>query len=126
MNNNELKNEIETNMNRYFKAKDNFNLLTEDNKMLVNRVETTLATLPENSAIKKIVDNKIDEYSEHTKNLGDTKNLNIAYDLKQETALVRVRKNNPPESSRAAFINVAILLYGVLNIGFILAIALMK
>ena len=35
-------------------------------------------------------------------------------------------EETPTKSSRAAFINIAIILYGVLNIGIILAIALMK
>ncbi len=121
-----LKHEIDTNMDRYFKAKDNFNLLTEDNKMLVGKVESYIANLPENSAIKALIDEKLDTYSSETKSLGDTKSMNLAYDLKQGQALVRTKKEEHHYSSRAAFINIAILLYGTLNIGFILAVALMK
>lgn len=126
MNKEILMEDINSHMKRYFNAKDNFNLLTEDNKMLIGKVEQYIANLPEGSEIKTLINEQIDEYSSETKSLGDTKSMNLAYDLKQGQALVRVKKENTEYSSRAAFINIAILLYGVLNIGFILATALLK
>ncbi len=122
----DLKHEIDVGMERYFNAKDNFNLLTEDNKMLIGKAEQYIANLPEGSEIKALIDHKLDTYSEKSRNLGDTKNMNLAFNLKQEQALVRTKKEEHPYSSRAAFVNIAILIYGILNIGFILAIALMK
>ena len=127
MENKELTTEIKKQMARYFRAKDKFHLLTDENKMIVARVENSIAALPENSVIKPAIDKEIDSYFAETKELGDTKNMAIADKIKQESGMALVRKKEEhPLSSRAAFINVAILIYGVLNIGFILAIALMK
>jgi len=74
--------------------------------------------------MKNIINNEIDKYFATTKELGG--NLKPVDELKQGPVRALVKKEETPKSSRAAFINVAVLVYGILNIGIILAIALMK
>ena len=54
--------------------------------------------------------------------------MQIADNLRQQTAPLALVRTKPEDkvSSKAAFINVAILLYGMLNIGFIVAVALIR
>ena len=57
--------------------------------------------------------------------------MNETDELRQGNALVRIKNETTAlvptkTSSRAAFVNISILLYGVINIGLILALALMK
>lgn len=121
--NNNLGTIIDSHMDTYFKAKDHANLLTGDNKTLVAQTENHIANLPEQSEMKKFINNRLDKYYETTKELGKIDSMNNADTLRQggpTRALV------PTTSSRGAFINIAILLYGVINIGIILAIAFMK
>ena len=124
-----MQEEIKKYMNTYFKAKDNSSLLTEDNKVLLSQVEFYIASMSEQAEIKKLIDEIIDDQLADTKKLGDVKNLAIADDLKQQQVQVRslVKKEEYPlASKRAAFINIAILLYGIINVGLVLAIALLK
>ena len=124
-----MQEEIKKYMDTYFKAKDNSSLLTEDNKVLLSQVEFYIASMSEQAEIKKLIDEIIDDQLADTKKLGDVKNLAIADDLKQQQVQVRslVKKEEYPlASKRAAFINIAILLYGIINVGLVLAIALLK
>ena len=123
----ELNNRIKENMQLYFKAKDGFQYLTEDNKILVGQVENYIAILPSENPVKKTIDGELDKYFSKTKEVGDLSGMQIADDLRQTQplALVREKKEEKP-SSRAAFINIAILLYGMVNVGFIIAMALIR
>lgn len=114
-------------MDTYFNAKDHANLLTEENRILIGQAESMIVNLQPETTVKKWIDEKIDNYFQATKELGKTNGLNNADNLKQAVPrLALVKSEEPKTSSKAAFINVAILLYGVINIGFILAVALMK
>lgn len=127
MNTNNLKSEIDNGMNIYFKAKDNANILTSENKILLTNTENSIANLPESSPIKQHINSQIDTYFAHTKEIGNVNAMNNADDLRQGVAIrALVKQEETPHSSRAAFVNMAILLYGVLNIGIILAIAFLK
>jgi len=122
-----LKNMVAYQMDTYFKAKDHANLLTEENRILIGQVESMIVNLAPNTVMKNFIDEKIDNYFQATKELGKTNELNNADSLKQAVPrLALVKAEDIKVSSKAAFINVAILLYGVINIGFILAVALMK
>lgn len=120
---NSLESQIKRYMNLYFTAKES-PYLTGDNRTLIGQVEANINSLPANSYMKQIVNNEIDQYFATTKELGG--DLSKADELKQGPVRALVKKEEPRGSSRAAFINVAVLLYGILNIGIILAIALMK
>jgi len=119
---NDLESAVKHYMELYFIAKDS-PYLTEDNRTLLGQVSNNIATLPEKSYMKTLINSEIDKYFATTKELGG--NLNNADELKQGPVRALVKKEEP-RSTRAAFINVAVLLYGILNIGIILAIALMK
>lgn len=125
---NDLNDNIKRCMQQYFKAKDNFQYLTEDNKILVGQVENYIGILPPDNPVKQTIDEELDRYFSTTKELGDTKNMQIADNLRQQTAPLALVRTKPEDkvSSKAAFINVAILLYGMLNIGFIVAVALIR
>ncbi len=120
---NDLATNVKKYMNTYFKA-DESPYLTEDNRMLLAQVKNSIATLPDNSFVKQIINSEIDRHFAETKELGG--NLNRVDELKQGPVRALVKREDTPRSSRAAFINVVILLYGILNIGIILAIAVMK
>jgi len=124
LNKEELENDITNYMNLYFNVKDSFSHLTEDNKILVSNIETMIASLPKESVIGKIVNTKLDEYFELTKTLGDTKGKSMALVLKNKNLPSLIEEE--PVKSKAGFINIAILLYGICNIGIIIAIAFMK
>lgn len=121
--NNDLEAQIKKYMHLYFTAKES-NKLTEDNVTILSQVGNNIAVLPEESYLKSLINSEIDKYFAATKELG--KNIETADELKQGPVRALVKKEETPKSSRAAFINVAVLLYGILNIGIILAIALMK
>lgn len=126
-NSNNIKSDISNGMATYFEAKDNFNLLTSENKILVTNTENSIARLPESSPIKQYISQELDNYYAQTKEMGKINSMNNVDELRQGgpvRALVKTEEH--PNSSRAAFINMAILLYGVVNIGIILAIAFMK
>ncbi len=124
---NNVEQTINTYMDTYFNAKDNSEYLTSDNRMLLGQVEMNIATLPENSPLKGLINNKIDDFYATTKELGKTTSMHNADVLRQQDGQTRMLvKSEAPKSSRAAFINVAVLLYGILNIGFIIAIAFLK
>ena len=125
MNKEELENEVTSYMNLYFSIKDIFHYLTEDNKILMGNIETLIATLPKDTLLGKMVNHKLDEYFEITKKIGDSKGKGMVLELKNKN-VPAVIENQPIRSSKSAFVNIAIILYGVLNIGIILAIALMK
>lgn len=113
-------------MNLYFSIKDSFHYLTEDNKILIGNIETLIATLPKETILGSIVNQKLDEYFEITKKVGDSKGKGMVLELKSKNIPAMIEEEQPIRSSKAAYINIAIVLYGVLNIGIILAIALMK
>ena len=119
-------------MRTYFIAKDSTNL-TENNKILLSQAEFVISSLPDDSDMKKIINEIIDREFDNTKMMGNTKSLAVADSLKQQgqapvRALTLVKKEEYPLASnnKAAFINIAILLYGIVNVGLIMAIALMK
>ncbi len=117
---------IDQYMDLYLKVKEKSNVLTEENNMLVGQTDFYISTLPENSEVKNQINDRIDHYYASTKEF-NKKNLGTADELKQGITRKLVKVEDPiPNSSRAAFINIAILLYGMLNIGMIIAIAVMK
>ena len=127
INKDDLEMEITDYMNLYFSVKDSFHYLTEDNKILIGNIETLIATLPKESILGSIINRKLDEYFEITKEIGNSKGKGMVLELKNKSVPAMIPEEDvPTRSSKAAFINVAIIIYGVLNIGFILAIALMK
>ena len=121
-----------------YKYKD---YLTEENKVLLTKAIDTLARVPSNSYIgqcKAQYGAKL--YEQAKQNNGEnleiaeifrqTNNVLLNSSLEKENvgpklALVK-KEESYPLSSKSAFINVVILLYGILNIGFIVAVALMK
>lgn len=119
-----LKNKVEKGMDLYFEMKENQHILNEPNKMLLAQVENVMAEL-NNNAIKSYIDNRLESYDQtHDVGYNNTANIPI---IKESHPLVRTRTN--PEvvkTQSAGFINAAILLYGIINIGIILAIAFMK
>ena len=122
-----LEEKITNYMNLYFIAKDSFQYLTDDNKSLVGRAEIEIANTPKDSLKGKIVNRKLDEYFEITKEMGNPKGKVLKREMQDLKNLpVPVQEEVPIRSSKAAFVNIAIIIYGVLNIGIILAIALMK
>ncbi len=126
-NQNSLEQNVNSYMNTYFNAKDNSQYLTSDNQMLLGQVEMNIAALPDASPLKGMINNRIDEFYATTKELGKTTSMHNADKLRQQEGQTRMLvKNEHPKSSRAAFINVAVLLYGIVNIGFIIAIAFLK
>ena len=133
MNNNEgtykevLEEKITNYMNLYFIAKDSFQYLTDDNKSLVGRTEMEIANTPKDSLKGQIVNRKLDEYFEITKEMGNSKEMTRIREMQtQKYPLAPTSEEPVMKSSKAAFVNIAIIIYGVLNIGIILAIALMK
>ena len=125
LNKEDLENKITNYMNLYFSVKDSFTNLTEDNKILISNIENMIASLPKESVIGNIVNKKLDEYFELTKTIGDTKGKTMALVLKNKH-LPSLIEEDEPVRANAGFINMAILLYGILNIGIILAIAFMR
>lgn len=123
----QLNNQITNYMNLYFSVKDSFHYLTEDNKILIGSLETMIASLPKETPIGSLINQKLDEYFEITKEIGDTKGKGMILELKNKNVPSIIPEEELVTRSRkAAFVNVAIILYAVLNIGIILAIALMK
>lgn len=122
-----LDNQVTNYMNLYFSVKDSFQYLIEDNKILIGKIETLIATLPKETILGSLVNQKLDEYFEITKEIGDKKGKGMVLELKNKNVPAVIPEEEiPTRSSKAAFVNIAIILYGVLNIGFILAIALMR
>ena len=121
-----LENQVTNYMNLYFSIKDSFSYLIEDNKILIGNIETLIATLPKETALGTLVNQKLDEYFEITKEFGDTKGKGMVLELKDKNVPAIIPEEEHTRTSKAAFVNIAIILYGVLNIGIILAIALMK
>lgn len=119
--------EIENGMKTYFKAKEKSRYLTEDNRTILGNLEYFISSIPNNHPFKQVINNSINQYYLRAKQAGEAENRNNADELRQ-TGQVRalVKQEETLPSRRAAFINVAILIYGSLNIGFILAIALLK
>ncbi len=117
---NNLEETVNKYMDCYFDAVDNAHYLDEYNRNLIKRVELGIANIPENSELKHLINKKLDEYYDKNKHLGNTESMNIADELK----LTRTKKENLP--AKSGFVNIAILLYGIINIGVIVAIALMK
>ena len=123
----QLNNQVTNYMNLYFSVKDSFHYLTEDNKILIGSLETLIASLPKETPLGSLINQKLDEYFEVTKEIGDTKGKGMILELKNKNVPAIIPEEEPiTRSGKAAFVNVAIILYAVLNIGIILAIALMK
>ncbi len=125
----DLAHQVDIHMNRYFNAKDNAHLLIEENKILLEQIEYDITTIPVGIPLKDLIDKKLDEYANKNKELGNTGNVLFVDDLKQQAnplALTRTKNESYPLSSKAAFVNIAILLYGILNVGVILALALIR
>lgn len=123
----QLNNQLTNYMNLYFSVKESLHYLTEDNKILIGSLETLIASLPKETPIGTLINQKLDEYFEITKEIGDTKGKGMVLELKNKNLPTMIPEEEPlMKSKKAAFVNVAIILYAVLNIGFILAIALMK
>lgn len=122
--NEEVKHRLENGMDLYFEMKENESRLNEPNRMLIAQTESVMASL-NNDEMKSFIDGKLEKYDQaHDIGYNNTADLPIVTVIHP---LVRKRSN--PEAtkvSRAGFINTAILLYGIINIGIILAIALMK
>ena len=99
----------------------------KDNKILVGNIETLIATLPKETVVGSLVNEKLDEYFEITKEIGDSKGKGMVLELKNKNVPAIIPEDGArARSSKAAFINIAIIIYSVLNIGIILAIAIMK
>lgn len=113
-------------MNTYFKMKDNFNRLTDNNKSLVAMTENSIALLPKSSIMEQWITQKINEYFEMTKTIGDEKGTTMALVLKNKNQPSLIEEDVPNYYPKAGYINIAILIYGIINIGIILAIAFMK
>lgn len=113
----QLNNQVTNYMNLYFSVKDSFHYLTEDNNILIGSLETLIASLPKETPLGSLINQKLDEYKGKGMIL-ELKNKNVPAIIPEEEPITR--------SGKAAFVNVAIILYAVLNIGIILAIALMK
>lgn len=120
---NELAYEVSKNMEKYYKMKEQAHRLNEPNKMLIGQTEDTMANLPENSNIKKMINTNLEEHDRaYNTGINNTKELMVV----PQNYPVLVRKQEEKSFNRAGFINAAILLYGMINVGIIVAIALMK
>lgn len=126
LNEEELKNQITNYMNLYFSIKDSFNALTEENKILISNVDNLITTLPKETIVGSLVNKKLDEYFEMTKTIGDEKGTTMALVLKNKNQPSLIEEDVPTYYPKAGYINIAILIYGIINIGIILAIAFMK
>lgn len=126
LNKEELENNITNYMNLYFSIKESFSDLTEDNKILISSIENLIATLPKETILGSIVNAKLDEYFEMTKTIGDEKGKTMALVLKNKNLPSLIEEEAPTRYPKAGYINIAILIYGIINIGIILAIAFMK
>ena len=123
----QLNNQITNYMNLYFSVKDSSHYLTEDNRILIGSLDTLIANLPKETPICLLINQKLDEYFEITQEIGDTKGKGMVLELKNKNVPAIIPEEEPTRKlGKAAFVNVAIILYAVLNIGIILAIALMK
>lgn len=126
-----LENKITDYMNLYFSVIDSSNILIENNQILIGTIKDLIGTLPKETLIGQIVNKKLDEYRKETekseKSRGETSRV---LELTKPNLPVIIPEGNEEEqksySSRAAFVNIAIIIYGALNIGIILAIALLK
>ena len=125
INANDLELKINNYLKLYFKIKESFNNLTEDNKILISNIDNLIATIPHDTAIGNYINKKLDEYYELTKTIGDEKGKSMALVLKNKN-LPSLIEEEPIKIGKAGFINVAILIYGLINIGIIIAIALLK
>lgn len=126
LNKDELENNITNYMNLYFSIKESFNDLTEDNKILMSNIENLIASLPKETIVGSMVNKKLDEYFEMTKTMGDEKGKTMALILKNKNLPSLIEEEVPSRYTKAGYINIAILIYGIINIGIILAIAFMK
>lgn len=127
-NNVSLNDAISQSMRVYFNAKEKSRYLTEDNKILVSNTEYYISMVPNNHPMKQLINQEINNYYARAKELGQNENRSNADELRQKDqtrALVK-KEESIVGSRRSAFINIAILIYGSLNIGFIIAIALLK
>lgn len=120
----EIKHKLDVGMDLYFEMKENESRLNEPNKMLMAQVESVMASLNDEE-MKKYIDNRLEKYDQdHDIGYNNTANLPV---VSEAHPLVRTRtKTEGKQVNRAGFINTAILLYGIINIGIILAIAIMK
>lgn len=122
----DLESTISNYMNLFFRVKEEFSTLTEDNKILVSNIENLMASLPKETAIGSLINKKLDEYYELTKTMGDEKGKTMALVLKNKNLPSLIEEEDTVRMGKAGYVNIAILLYGILNIGMIIAIAIMK
>lgn len=122
--NEEVEHKLDVGMDLYFEMKGNESRLNEPNKILMAQVESVMASLNDGE-VKNYIDGRLEKYDQdHNIGYNNTANLPI---IRENYPLVKTRtKSEPKTVNRAGFINAAILLYGIINIGIILAIALMK
>ncbi len=132
--------DVKVEMDRYIRGRLNMKYLTEDNKTLVGQTLNYINNLPEGTELKSTIDMYKLEYYKKAKQSNSPNELEIADELMQiqNTQELKLTNNDGPKlalvkkeesyplASKAAFINVAILLYGMLNIGFIIAIAILR
>ncbi len=121
-NNNELDYQVKKQMDRYYKMKEESHRLNEPNKILLGQIEDTMANLPDNSNIKKMINANLEE---HDRAFNTGINNTAELPMVRKRMLPTVQKEQKL-FTRAGFINAAILLYGMVNIGIIVAIAIMK
>jgi len=121
-NNDELTYQVNNYMTKYYRMKDESHRLNEPNKMLLGQIEDTMANLPENSNIKRIINSNLEE---HDRAFNTGVNNTMELPTVRKRMLPAIQKEDKI-FSRAGFINAAILLYGMINIGIIVAIAIMR
>ena len=111
--------------NLYLKFKDEEYVLTEDNKILLANLDHMIASLPEISLMKTWINERIDNYYVETKTINDVKGKALALELKKNLPSL-IEKEPRSSISKAGFINALMLIYGIANIGIILAIAFIR
>ncbi len=122
-NNNIDNGQIKNGMNLYFHAKDYYDYLTDYNKTIVNNFENIIASLKEDSPLGIYVNQKLDEYLAQSKESGNAKGKGMILELKNKQ-FPSVIDEEEPNIPKAGFINIFILIYGMINIALIIALAL--
>lgn len=122
----DLEQKIASFMSLYFNVKETMQSLTEENKILISNIDTLVAAIPKDTAIGSIVNKKLDDYLELTKTMGDEKGKTMALVLKNKNLPSLIEEEPPVSLNKAGYVNIVILLYGLINIGMIVAMAIMK
>ena len=127
----ELNTKIETDfMPAYYELKERKNDLIDTHRSAIGTLEYNFTTIPKNYPLGNLIDKSLMDYE--LKNKGtetvrsfeayQTKNLPVVQkstSLLEEKSYTRVR-------TKTGFVNIVVILYGILNIGMILAMAIMK